>query len=117
MDYLSLFNMPKQASIAGRSSTITNAFIGAITPKVQPSESEVKEALSILKMTLETIQCAYCGEPKSEWDHLRPLVLNKHCKNREQVNEMLRESQILAEQIHEQVEHAHFGKKGSSYPE
>lgn len=28
-------------------------------------------------MTHETLQCSYCGADASEWDHLRPLVLNK----------------------------------------
>ncbi|MCP4409107.1 MAG: HNH endonuclease [Gammaproteobacteria bacterium] len=63
--------------ITGRSSSITNAFINSIIPVVQPAENEVKEALSILEMTPETFQCSYCGAPASEWDHLRPLVLNK----------------------------------------
>jgi len=23
------------------------------------------------------LQCSYCGTPATEWDHLRPLVMNK----------------------------------------
>ncbi len=41
-----------------------------------PTEEQVKEALSILDM-LDNYQCSYCGAVATEWDHLRPLVLNK----------------------------------------
>jgi len=34
-------------------------------------------ALTILGMSLDTFQCAYCGAVASEWDHLRPLVKDK----------------------------------------
>ncbi len=62
--------------ITGRSSSITNAFINSIIPVVTPTEEQVKEALSILDM-LDNHQCSYCGATATEWDHLRPLVLNK----------------------------------------
>ncbi|WP_208380231.1 HNH endonuclease [Psychromonas algarum] len=77
MSYLSLFKMPTPMKITGRSSTITNAFINAIIPINYPNNDEVKEALAILGMNDENFQCAYCGDTASEWDHLRPLVLNK----------------------------------------
>lgn len=77
MDYLSLFRMPTPMKITGRSSSITNAFINSIIPIVPPSAEEVRQALSILGMTPETFQCAYCGSVASEWDHLRPLVKDK----------------------------------------
>lgn len=77
MEYLSLFRMPTQMKITGRSSSITNAFINSVIPIVTPSANEVKEALDILGMTPETFQCAYCGDVASEWDHLRPLVKDK----------------------------------------
>jgi hypothetical protein len=76
MKYLPLFKMPKPMKITGRSSSITNAFINSIIPVVAPTEEQVKEALSILGM-LKNYQCSYCGATASEWDHLRPLVLNK----------------------------------------
>ena len=63
--------------ITGRSSSITNAFINSIIPVVQPTQEDVKKALEILGMTLETFQCTYCGAVASEWDHLRPLVKDK----------------------------------------
>jgi hypothetical protein len=77
MNYLALFRMPTPMKITGRSSSITNAFINSIIPVIPPTEDQVKEALSILEMTPETIACSYCGASASEWDHLRPLVLNK----------------------------------------
>lgn len=69
--------MPKPVKITGRSSSITNSFINSIIPVIEPTNEEVKEALSILGMSFETYACSYCGSTASEWDHLRPLVLNK----------------------------------------
>ncbi|MDD2914330.1 MAG: HNH endonuclease signature motif containing protein [Gallionella sp.] len=77
MEYLSLFRMPTPMKVTGRSSSITNAFINSIIPVVPPNAEEVRQALSILGMTPETFQCAYCGSVASEWDHLRPLVKDK----------------------------------------
>ncbi len=77
MSYLVLFQMPTPMKITGRSSSITNAFINSIIPVVTPTEAQVEKALSILGMTKETFQCAYCGNTASEWDHLRPLVKDK----------------------------------------
>jgi len=63
--------------ITGRSSSVTNAFINSIIPVVPPTEEQVKEALSILGMLNNNYQCSYCGATATEWDHFRPLVLNK----------------------------------------
>ncbi len=77
MKYLPLFKMPKPIKITGRSSSITNAFINSIIPVVTPTEEQVEEALTILGMLGDKYQCSYCGAVASEWDHLRPLVVNK----------------------------------------
>lgn len=77
MNYLSLFRMPTPMKITGRSSTITNSFINSIIPIIPPTNEQVKEALEILGMSHEKFECAYCGAVASEWDHLRPLVINK----------------------------------------
>jgi 5-methylcytosine-specific restriction endonuclease McrA len=77
MNYLPLFKMPTPMKITGRSSSITNAFINSIIPVVPPTNEQVKEALSMLNMLDDNYQCAYCGSTATEWDHLRPLVLNK----------------------------------------
>ncbi|WP_254512959.1 HNH endonuclease [Anatilimnocola floriformis] len=71
---LEVFRMPLAQSMLGRKSSITNAFVNAIIPIVNPSAEEIHEALTILEMTPETTRCAYCGDKQTEWDHLRPLV-------------------------------------------
>ncbi len=76
MTYLPLFKMPKPMKITARSSSITNSFINSIIPVILPTEELVKEALTILGL-LEKYQCSYCGQVATEWDHLRPLVVNK----------------------------------------
>ena len=63
--------------ITGRSSSITNAFINSIIPVIKPSEEDIKEALNVLGMDKENFRCAYCGDGVTEWDHLRPLVINQ----------------------------------------
>jgi hypothetical protein len=70
------FAMPKPVRIAGRSSSITNSFVNGIIPVVPPTLEQVDEALRILGMDTIVV-CAYCGDPASEWDHLRPLVVGK----------------------------------------
>lgn len=68
------FDLPSPGSIKGRSSSITAAFIQAIVPVVEPTDAEVTEALSILGMRPGACVCAYSGDPRTEWDHFRPLV-------------------------------------------
>lgn len=63
--------------ITGRSSSITNSFINSIIPVFEPTNEQIKKALEILGMDHNNFQCSYCGSVVSEWDHLRPLVLNK----------------------------------------
>ena len=77
MPNLAVFKMPVPMKITGRSSTITNAFVNSIIPIVPPTDGDVETALSILGMTHSTIECSYCGDTYSEWDHLRPLVKDK----------------------------------------
>jgi hypothetical protein len=74
---LAVFQMPNPVKITGRTSTITNSFVNSIIPSIAPSESEVREALNILGLSVEDLRCAYCGDTSTEWDHLRPLVRNK----------------------------------------
>jgi hypothetical protein len=72
------FQMPSGTSIIGRASSITNAFVAAVIPTMRmPTEEEIHEALTILGMIPEDVRCAYCGDRSTEWDHLRPLVLNR----------------------------------------
>jgi 5-methylcytosine-specific restriction endonuclease McrA len=69
--------LPTPGSIAGRSSSITNAFFNSIIPIHEPSQEEVLEALRILAIDPENITCTYCGDRSSEWDHLRPIITNQ----------------------------------------
>lgn len=72
---LSAFRMPMVQTIVGRKSSITNAFVNAIIPVVQPTAEEIGEALDILAIDPLDLRCIYCGDLSSEWDHLRPLVV------------------------------------------
>ena len=69
--------LPAPMNVTGRSSSITNAFINAIVPVVEPTEEEELEALRILQIKPGDIRCAYCGDKATEWDHLRPIVSNQ----------------------------------------
>jgi hypothetical protein len=71
------FKMPRPVKITGRSSTITNSFVNGIIPVIPPSDADIVEALRILGMTAKDVQCSYCGDKATEWDHLRPIVKNK----------------------------------------
>lgn len=74
---LAAFRMPSIQTMLGRKSSITNAFVSAIIPVVPPSIDEIERALAILEMNPDDVRCAYCGDMSTEWDHLRPLVLNR----------------------------------------
>lgn len=77
MTVLDCFKMPKPVTITGRISSVTNSFANGIIPVIHPSEEEVEEALRILNLHAEDLRCAYCGDPSTEWDHLRPLIMDK----------------------------------------
>lgn len=77
MEALAQFKMPNPVKITGRSSSITNSFINSIIPVIAPTDSEVRNALELLGMSPTSCSCAYCGEKPTEWDHLRPLVMNQ----------------------------------------
>jgi 5-methylcytosine-specific restriction endonuclease McrA len=72
-----LCQMPTPGNIAGRSSSITNAFFNAIIPIDAPTEEEEIQALEILGMDPTDIRCAYCGEKSTEWDHLRAIITDQ----------------------------------------
>jgi hypothetical protein len=72
------FNPPGDApKLTGRRSTITGLFFTSLTPYVEPTDEEVDEALGILGMNRGSCVCAYCGGPKSEWDHFRAIVKDR----------------------------------------
>jgi len=67
----------KPLTITSRSSSITNAFVQAIIPYITPSKEEIATALSLLGMSQKNMECIYCGDKCSDWDHLFALVKNK----------------------------------------
>jgi hypothetical protein len=69
--------MPSVQTMLSRKSSITNAFVSAIVPTVLPTVDEIDQALTILNLAPVDLRCAYCGDTASEWDHLRPLVVNR----------------------------------------
>lgn len=71
------FRLPPAQTMVARTSTITNAFVSALIPRIQPKTEEIEEALKILALDPLNLQCAYCGSPYDTWDHLRPLVTDK----------------------------------------
>ena len=71
------FQMPSVQTMVSRKSSITNAFVSAIIPVIAPSHDEIEEALRILGMEPHDPRCAFCGDKATEWDHLRPLVLQR----------------------------------------
>lgn len=71
------FDLPGKGRIDGRTSSITAAFFQAITPVVLPSDADVEEAITVLGMTQGKCRCAYCGDTRTEWDHFRPIVVNR----------------------------------------
>lgn len=74
---LAAFRMPSAATMKSRKSSITNAFVGAIIPTIAPTHEEIDQALQILAMEPYNVRCAYCGDQSTEWDHLRPLVIDR----------------------------------------
>jgi len=66
--------MPKARTITFRTSTVTNAFVSAILPFLQPKTSEIGEVLKILEMNRNDLRCAYCGDRATEWEHFHPVV-------------------------------------------
>lgn len=71
------FKMPSINTITARSSSITNAFISAITIVEKPTEEQIEKVLEIFEMSPENMRCCYCGGQYTEWDHLKPLVVNR----------------------------------------
>ena len=61
-------------TITSRTSSITNSFVRALIPCIEPSKEEYALALAVLGMTPEELSCVYCGNARTDWDHLRPLV-------------------------------------------
>ena len=68
------FQMPAAQTMVSRKSSITNAFVNALIPVIEPTHEEIEEALRIFGMVPPDVSCVYCGDKMTEWDHLRPIV-------------------------------------------
>lgn len=77
MSLLACFSMPRPVNIAGRTSSVTNAFVNGVIPTRRPTEQDVEEVLRILELNAVDLRCSYCGDRATEWDHLRPLISAK----------------------------------------
>ena len=71
------FSMPSFQTMVSRKSSITNVFVNSLVPVIPPTIDDIEEALAILGIEPNDMRCAYCGNKASEWDHLRPLVLQR----------------------------------------
>jgi len=69
--------MPNFQTMVSRKSSITNAFVSSLIPVIEPVDQDIVDALRILGMSPDDVRCAYCGDKSTEWDHLRPLVVNR----------------------------------------
>src|SRR5438128_9847091 len=67
----------KTLKITSRTSSVANGFVQAIIPCIEPTDAQKNEALAILQIDPNRLECAYCGAPATDWDHLRPLVKGK----------------------------------------
>jgi hypothetical protein len=76
-EYKNIFKIPNAVSIKGRTSSITNSFINGVIPIIQPNENEIDKVLNIFNLTKDKVECVYCGDKSTEWDHLLPLIKNK----------------------------------------
>ena len=51
-----------------------SAFVRALIPNVPPSELELADAFSLLKLDTDNLCCVYCGDRSTEWDHFYPVM-------------------------------------------
>ncbi len=71
------FRLPSFQTMVSRKSSITNAFVNSVIPVITPTIEEIDQALAILGVDPADCRCVYCGDKSSEWDHLRPLVVQR----------------------------------------
>ena len=68
---------PTKVSVKGRGSTITNSFVQSIIPRIESTDEQLLAALDALGMSVENVECIYCGDKATDLDHLNPIVRNK----------------------------------------
>lgn len=66
--------MPGGDSIQGRISAMRSTFVRSLIPAVQPTEEELEIAFDLLELDPDDLECVYCGDYATEWDHFRPVM-------------------------------------------
>ena len=51
-----------------------SAFVRSLIPNVPPSDLELANAFSLLKLDADDLRCVYCGDRSTEWDHFYPVM-------------------------------------------
>lgn len=74
---LTEFSPPAHESLRSRKTAVRSLFARALIPSIPPSDADYRTALQILRQRIgEPLDCSYCGDPATEWDHLRPVMRN-----------------------------------------
>lgn len=71
-----VYQPPGGESIGARASAMRSAFVRALIPNIPPSDLELDEAFSLLKLDADDLRCVYCGDRATEWDHFYPVMRN-----------------------------------------
>ena len=71
-----VYQPPGGESIGARASAMRSAFVRSLIPNVPPSDLELADAFSLLKLDADDLRCVYCGDPSTEWDHFYPVMRN-----------------------------------------
>lgn len=69
-----VYQPPGGESIGARASAMRSAFVRSLIPNVLPSELELANAFSLLKLDADDLRCVYCGNTSTEWDHFFPVM-------------------------------------------
>jgi len=69
-----VYQPPGGESIGARASAMRSAFVRSLIPNVPPSDLELADAFSILKLDADDLRCVYCGDTSTEWDHFYPAM-------------------------------------------
>ncbi|MDB4438163.1 HNH endonuclease [bacterium] len=69
-----VYQPPGGESIGARASAMRSAFVRSLIPNISPSELELADAFSILRLDEDNLRCVYCGDTSTEWDHFFPVM-------------------------------------------
>ncbi len=68
------YQAPSGENISSRSSAMRSAFVRALIPNIPPTEAELKQAFSLLRLDPDDLRCSYCDDSSTEWDHFFPVM-------------------------------------------